>query len=363
MKIIIAYASAGAGHRKAAESLYNYYKLNSPNDDIKLIDVLDFTNPFFKTVYVKGYLFLVNHALWLWAAIFNITAFKPLKNFNKNLFLRLDLKNAKKFADLLIAEQPDIIISTHFLPPEIASHLKKEKKIKSKIVTIITDFGVHPFWIHEGTNMYAVANPFSRKQLVKEGVDDRIIHETGIPIEERFIQPINKDAIREKLGIDKNRLTALIMTGSFGIGPIEKIVKKMHLGIQLLVVCANNKALYKKLTAKAYPEVKVFGFVHNINELMAASDIAIVKPGGLSTSELLSMELVPIFICPIPGQETNNIKALNECGLGTLCRTPQEIKKIITMYIQTPQTLLKAKKIAQSIKKPNASRDIFNALR
>lgn len=363
MKIIIAYASAGAGHRKAAESLYSYYKQNSPKDDIKLIDVLDYTNPFFKRVYAKGYLFLVNHALWLWALIFNITAFKPLKNFNKAWFLRLDLNHAQKFVELLIAEQPDLIISTHFLPPEIASYLKREQKIKSKIVTIITDFGVHPFWIHEGTDMYAVAYPFTKKQLVKEGVDTNIIHETGIPIEERFIKPVNKDNIREKLGIDKNRLTALIMTGSFGIGPIEKIVKKLHNGFQLLVVCANNKKLYRKLTARNYPGVKVFGFVHNVNELMAASDIAIVKPGGLSTSELLNMELVPIFICPIPGQETNNIKALNELGLGIFCKTPQDIKKILTMYIQDSQLLLDARKIAQAIKKPNASSDIFNALR
>lgn len=363
MKIIIAYASAGSGHKKAAEAIFSYYKLNSPKDNIKLINVLDFTNPLFKTIYVKGYLFLVNHALWLWAAIFNTTAFKPLRNFNKAWSLKLDLLNARKFVELLIAEQPDLIISTHFMPPEIAVYLKKEQKIKSKIVTIVTDFGIHPFWIHEGTDMYAVASPFSKKQLVKEGVNNQIIQETGIPIEERFMHPLDKEIVREKLGLDKNRLTALIMTGSFGIGPVEEIVKKLHNDIQLLVVCANNKKLYKKLTAKLYLGVKVFGFVHNIYELMSASDIAIVKPGGLSTSELLSMELVPIFICPIPGQETNNIKALKERGLGTFCKNPQDIKERISMYIKNRQTLLEAKIIAQSIKKPNASQNIFNALR
>ena len=363
MKIIIAYASAGAGHRKAAEALFNYYKMNSQKDDIRIMDVLDFTNPLFKTIYVKGYLFLVNNALWLWSMIFNATASRFLRNFNKKLFLCLDLINARKFAKLLIDEQPDILISTHFMPPEIAAYLKNKQRIRSKIVTVVTDFGVHPFWIHEGTDIYAVASPFSRKQLVKEGVDNSIIIESGIPIEERFIRPIDKETIRAKLGLDKNKVTALIMTGSFGIGPIEEIVQTLHNDLQIVVVCANNKELYEKLSKKDYPNVKVFGFVHNIDELMSASDIAIVKPGGLTISELLSMELAPIFICPIPGQETNNIKALEEYGLGTLCKNAQDIKKIVLGYIQNPQTLLNIKTTARSIKKPSASQDIFNALR
>ena len=50
MKIIIAYASAGGGHTKAAEAIYNYFKSQS-NVEIKLVDILEDSNPFFKNSY------------------------------------------------------------------------------------------------------------------------------------------------------------------------------------------------------------------------------------------------------------------------------------------------------------------------
>ena len=62
MKVLIIHASAGAGHRRAAEAIYNYLKENSPDLDLVLLDSLDKTNALFKFDYTKGYSFLVNYA-------------------------------------------------------------------------------------------------------------------------------------------------------------------------------------------------------------------------------------------------------------------------------------------------------------
>ena len=48
MKILVIYATAGAGHRKAAEALYEGLKSLS-QDDTLLVDVLDYTNHFYKS--------------------------------------------------------------------------------------------------------------------------------------------------------------------------------------------------------------------------------------------------------------------------------------------------------------------------
>ena len=47
---------------------------------------------------------------------------------------------------------------------------------------------------------------------------------------------------------------------------------------------------------------------------MAAADLAITKPGGLTTSECLAMGLPMIVISPIPGQEERNADFLLEDG-------------------------------------------------
>jgi len=95
---------------------------------------------------------------------------------------------------------------------------------------------------------------------------------------------------------------------------------------------------------------------------MAISDLVIAKPGGMTTSEILCMELVPIFISPIPGQETMNLRAMAKLGIGHAPRNICEIKKIVFDYRDHPQKILAQKEKIRKIKKPNAAEDIYNAL-
>jgi processive 1,2-diacylglycerol beta-glucosyltransferase len=362
-KILIAYGSAGAGHRKAAEAIYNYFKEKSPSADVLLVDILQKSNPIFKNIYVNGYYFLVNYAPWLWGFLFWVTSIGYLRFITYPFILLLNRANTRGFARFLIEQQPEVIVSTHFLPPEIASYLKAKQKIKSRIITVITDFGVHPFWISKGTDTYIVASSLTKKTLQRMGIKEENISDFGIPVDAKFIQPIEKHAVCKKLGLFEGRITVLITTGSFGIGPVEKIVDELYTHIQIIVICAHNKALYNNLKKKNYPNVAVFGFVDNIQECMAASDIVIAKPGGLTTSEILCMELAPVFICPIAGQETYNMKVLDEYGIGKYAKNQRQVKEIILDYKAHPDTLLKIKERIKNIKKPAAVEDIYNALR
>jgi processive 1,2-diacylglycerol beta-glucosyltransferase len=130
----------------------------------------------------------------------------------------------------------------------------------------------------------------------------------------------------------------------------------------MLVVCAKNKKLFSRLKRKKYSGVKVFGYVDNIEEFMAVSDIIITKPGGLSISELLVRELVPIFISAIPGQETENVRALQEYGVGISLNEPGEIRKTVLDYKRHPHKMERAKKIIRQIKKPDAAREIYRVI-
>ena len=55
-KILVVYASAGEGHRKAALAIYDELRAQGSSDiQITVIDSLDYTNKFFKAVYRGGY--------------------------------------------------------------------------------------------------------------------------------------------------------------------------------------------------------------------------------------------------------------------------------------------------------------------
>lgn len=360
VKTIILYASAGAGHRKAAEALFNYYNKQSQN--VQFIDALDKTNFLFKHIYIQGYLFMITHAIWIWKFLFWITSLKIVRRLIRPIIVFFNLINSRKLVNFLISEQPDVIISTHFLPPEIAGYLKKISRIKSKLITVITDFGAHPFWITKETDIYITASEFTKTQLAQEGINTDRIKTLGIPIDEKFIKVFNKELLLKKLGLLPDKFTVLITTGSFGIGPVEKIVALLYKEAQTVVVCAKNKKLYAKLVSKNYPDVRVYGFIDNIEELMAVSDIVIAKPGGLTISEILAMELAPIFISPIPGQETNNMAVLKSYGIGELAHSSNDVFEYVIEYKKNTDKLNKIKKEIRKINQPFAAREIYNAL-
>ncbi|MDD5027720.1 MAG: hypothetical protein PHV58_04460, partial [Candidatus Omnitrophica bacterium] len=145
MKLLITYASAGAGHRRVAEAVYNYFKEQRPEVSLEMVDILAETSSLFRFSYAKGYSFLVHYAVKLWHFAFWLTEFKGLRPLTRFFAALSNRINTQDFAAYLIRQNPDYIISTHFLPSEIAAHLKIKKKISSTVITIITDFGVHPF--------------------------------------------------------------------------------------------------------------------------------------------------------------------------------------------------------------------------
>jgi len=88
----------------------------------------------------------------------------------------------------------------------------------------------------------------------------------------------------------------------------------------------------------------------------------ITKPGGLSIAESLAMDLFPVFISPIPGQETENIKALALEGVGVYPKGINKIRDIVIDFKKHPEKLISARGIIRKIKKPDTLREIFNVV-
>ena len=73
-KILIAYATAGMGHKKAAEALKKAFDELKPADTrIELIDALDYTTPLFKKRYLDLYLLAMNKLALVWGIFYYLT--------------------------------------------------------------------------------------------------------------------------------------------------------------------------------------------------------------------------------------------------------------------------------------------------
>lgn len=363
MKVLITYASAGAGHRRVAEAVYDYLKTNRKELKLELADILDFADPPFRFCYDFGYPFLVHYAVYLWAFFFLLTEFGPTRWISRKCALLVNHLSCRKFLQYLKKGDYDYIISTHFLNSELAAGLRSRNKIRAKLITVVTDFGVHPFWVSSGTDLYIAASGLTKDKLLNAGVREEKIRVFGIPCNPKFSKFNDRRQLADKLGIDGKKFTVLVMTGSFGSGPLEEIAKHLCGFAQVLVVCANNNSLFKRLERQNLKNVKVFGFVNNAEELMAASDVIITKPGGSSISELLNMGLFPVFIAAIPGQEQENIKVLAAYGLGFTPKNIPQIKDFVMELMSDPQKLENLKKNISQVARPAACQELADVIR
>lgn len=361
-KIIFAHASAGAGHQKAAEALYNYFFAQTCSCELQLVDVLAGVHPFYSFSYKRGYPFLINHAICLWRFGFWLTSVKRLKTAVQAFTLCTNRFNTSRFSGLLIQQDPEFVVSTHFLTSQVCADLVKRGRIHSKLITVITDFDVHPFWICDGTHCYVVASEYTKERLKAQGVDEARIWVYGIPVDPKFLSRQDNNALRKKFNLVEGKNTVLVITGSFGLGPLEEITDLLHKEAQVLVVCARNKKLYARLSAKNYASVRAFGFINNVEELMAVADIIVTKPGGMTIAEILTKDLVPIFISPIPGQETGNIKAMSYYGIGSVAERTQDVARFVREYANNPVKLQSVKESIQKIKKPFAAMELYNEI-
>jgi len=360
MKILVIHATAGAGHKKAAEAIYNGLLRHSTHR-VRIVDSLDYTNSFLRNSYPQFYIFLVTRMPTLWGVFFwflDIPFLQPLVRVLRRCYNAFNTQAMEKF---LKEERFDCIITTHFMSAEVCGFLKRTGQIHAKIVCVVTDFDVHHIWINKGTDIYTCACDITKEKIVKLGISPERVFVTGIPTDEKFAEPVTSIDIRKKLELDTQLFTVLLATGSFGMGPIEQLIDMLK-GYQLLVVCGNNKTLYEHLKSKSNERIHILGLVNNMYELMSAADVMVTKPGGLSISEALVKKLPMIFFSAIPGQEIGNINVLKKYQAASDQGSLMSIVQKIDDLSSSAHNYDSLRKKLEPLSKPNAVKDIIALL-
>ena len=355
--ILLIHATAGAGHRKAAEAVYHGLQAR-PGCEAAIIDALDFTNPFFRYTYSKGYEFIVAELPTFWSAFFALTDqmwFLPVFRAVRRIYNGI---NAAPLAAYLKKNQFARIVVTHFLAAEVCGYLRRTHQIGGKLIVVVTDFDVHKIWLIEGVDEYCVASDYTKERLVAMGVDAGKVFVTGIPLDEKFTQVRDKAETRRKLGLDADLFTVLVSTSSFGFGPIEELAEYFK-SLQVIIICGHNEKLYGRLLAKANPRHKICRFVDNMEELMAASDVMVTKPGGLSVTEALANHLPLVFFSAIPGQEAGNVRVLAANGIGLSGMPLRDLASEVWGLSASPLSLENARQKTKALAKPNSVGDII----
>ena len=215
-------------------------------------------------------------------------------------------------------------------------------------------------------DLYWVMADEGARELQKRGIPESKIRAGGIPVAEVFKPKGNKKEIRAKWGFSDDRLTLLMTSGSFGLGPqIEMLEALAPLKdrIQCFVVCGNNTSLKQSLESGNFSfPVKIFGFIDFMADLMEASDLIVAKSGGSTTTEALAKGVPMIVIDPIPGQETRNAEVLKCRNAAFFMKHPEQIRTITQAILDHPEILAAKRTEIQRLAKPDAAKSLADYL-
>jgi processive 1,2-diacylglycerol beta-glucosyltransferase len=364
-RILILHASVGTGHRSAARALAEAFARRQ-DGDVRVEDTLDHSTPIFRQAYAGAYLELSERAPLLWRLFYqgtNITDPEWVEVTNRLRSLAEGL-GVTRLERLLRKFAPAAILCTHFLPVELLLRLKLRGHLPQPIYCVVTDFAAHAFWATPGIDGYFVASEMTRDQLIGRGVDPSIIHVSGIPINLEIAAPKPRDEMRAR----HNFASDMPLISLFGGGIDAERVRIMVKGLlataapaTLAVVAGRNEALVNALRDLGdgpAVQLQTLGFISYVDDLVAASDLAITKAGGLIVSETLARGTPLLLIDPIPGQEEWNADYVVSTGAGIQLRMAEAVPQAVEMLLAHPERMALLRACAQEVGRPRAALDI-----
>ena len=365
MRILILSASVGAGHIRAAEAVEAALRLTGAPVTIENCDVLTLMAPAFRKVYRDGYFEMVKRAPRVLGWLYDATD-KPFHV--DRLQRRIERAGATAVLKKIRKYDPDIAICTHFLPATLLDRERRKGRCRARIITVVTDFEVHGMWLAAPSDHYFVATEEARAHLESLGIAPRAITVSGIPTHPVFAETKGRREMRRKHGWREDLPAILVSAGGFGAGNAGRMVESLiaaEVPAQIIAVCGRSAALknsLEKIAARqksgALPVVKVVGFTSEMDELMAAADLMIGKPGGLTTSESLIKGLGWVVVNPIPGQEEKNAIYLLEQGAGVWSDNLHTLAFKVRAVLEEPGRLAAMRKNALRLARPEAGAEI-----
>lgn len=385
-KVLIMSASTGGGHNRAARAIKEELEsrtIDNMSIECEIVDSLKLVNNTMDKVISRGY---EKSALYTPKAYGSVYRFSETTIASKNEFKTNPLTSlmARKFKHLLNESTPDLIIGTHPFPMIALSTLKKNNNIHSlsrsesfykstkvdipPMISVLTDYTTHSTWIQNEIDYYIVGHEYVKELLVYEGVDSEKVKAFGIPVEKSFLSHRDRETVLTELGLSPEKLTVLLMGGSFGAGNIKETLEDLiaiDRDFQILVITGRNEHLKDKLSKMLDSTIHnknicLLGYTNKMNDILASIDVLISKPGGLTTTEALLNDVPMIVPYFIPGQEEENLDFLTNCGAALRTTKKYSLSVLLKVLIDDPSRLDNLRKNIKSIRKFDSAVNISN---
>jgi processive 1,2-diacylglycerol beta-glucosyltransferase len=331
-RVLVVHLSIGGGHSKAATAVANAVKRVQRRAEVALLDLEDVASPLFRAIYKDAYLSLVKSAPRLWGALYSA-----------GLTVRgsgavpkwLRPRCVGRLAAVVRAFDPHVVLATAAPVSALLGHLIQTGVVRARLAALLTDYHAHPSHLSASVERFLVASTRVAAGLRKLGAPSKAIRVTGIPVDAAFRRTRDPRAARRALGLAPDARVILVMAGALGTGNVSKTIRaldRMRSDAEVVAIAGSNEALeaeLRDLRGAGRPHLHPFGYTGMVPQLMAAADLFITKPGGISTTEALCCGLPMVFVDSLQGQEARNQEFFVRSGCAVAVKHKRELASVV----------------------------------
>jgi processive 1,2-diacylglycerol beta-glucosyltransferase len=306
----------GAGHDGAARGLSAELSAAGYTTDVR--DFLDSGPLRIGSVLRTGYEFELKHVPAAYDATYRLWYrapwLCPLVTWIVTLLTR------RRVLRWVHESQASTVVSTYPLATLCLGRLRTTGRLRIPAVNFITDFGVHPLWVHDGVDLnLAIHNAPAQMANRRTG---RPAIACGPVVSGRFAreQLPNRALARRNLGLVPDQRAVLVVAGSWGIGDIRATWNAIAGDGRFtpVVVCGRDPRLHDQVSDLANHhsgDSVVLGWTDDMPALMAACDALVENAGGLTSLEAMRAGLPVVSFHPIAGHGKENTAGMAAAGV------------------------------------------------
>ena len=108
--------------------------------------------------------------------------------------------------------------------------------------------------------------------------------------------------------------------------------------------------------------MRVYGYVENMAEVIAACDIVVSKPGGVTTAEVMAMGKPLVIYSSLPGQEDRNTDYLLNRGAAVKIKKREQLIPELQVLWEDKVRLARMSAAAAHLASPHSSKLLWEHL-
>ncbi|WP_316525881.1 hypothetical protein [Kitasatospora brasiliensis] len=217
---------------------------------------------------------------------------------------------------LVEAQRPQLVVSVFATATSAVNRLLRQApERRFRHFVFCTDVTPHRLWVQEGTGLFLVTSEVAAC-AVRRYRPDADVAVVPAPLRRPFYRPPTRAAARAELGVPADARCVLLMSGSWGLGPLARTAAALAAaGPHVLAVAGRNRELERRLRAAARrePRLHPFGYTDRVPALMSAADLVVTSSGD-TCSEARALGRRLLLLDVVQGHGRDNLQHELELG-------------------------------------------------